>query len=172
MPTVYFAHGKESGPWGSKIVALATIAKARGFEVVNPEYSDILDPDERVKRLLALYVPSNGPTVLVGSSMGAYVSTVASSVIRPAGLFLMAPAFYLRGYAVQDPVPTSPRAMIVHGWNDMVVPVENSIQFAHKFHCELHVVDSDHRLTDQVPMMERLFAMLLDDVLTTQPAVS
>jgi alpha-beta hydrolase superfamily lysophospholipase len=36
--------------------------------------------------------------VLMGSSMGAYVATVAAETIKPSGLFLLAPAFYLPGY--------------------------------------------------------------------------
>ena len=30
---VVFSHGKESGPWGTKIAALADIARAEGYEV-------------------------------------------------------------------------------------------------------------------------------------------
>lgn len=164
MPTVYFAHGKESGPWGSKIVALAEIAKAKGFHVESPDYSDLQDADRRVDRLLKL-CGEKGADVLVGSSMGGYVSTVASSIINPVGLFLMAPAFYIPGYAAQEPQPCADNTVIVHGWNDDVVPVENSIRFAQRFRCDLHLVDSDHRLMDQIPVLEKLFAMLLDDVL-------
>ena len=91
-PTVFFAHGKESGPWGSKIMALADLARKRGYRVESPDYSDLMDADKRVERLLGL-CGENGADVLVGSSMGGYVSTVASSVIKPKGLFLMAPAF-------------------------------------------------------------------------------
>jgi hypothetical protein len=46
---VYFSHGKESGPWGSKIKRLANIAKELGYSVDSIDYSDILDPDLRVE---------------------------------------------------------------------------------------------------------------------------
>jgi hypothetical protein len=49
---VYFSHGKESGPWGSKITSLANIAKDQGFSVDSIDYSDIVDPDLRVERLI------------------------------------------------------------------------------------------------------------------------
>ena len=39
---------------------------------------------------------------------------------------------------------------IVHGWHDDVVPVDNSIRFARQCDAELHLIDSDHRLTDNV----------------------
>ena len=92
---VYFNHGKESGPWGTKITALAAIARQKGFRVVSLDYSNRLDPDIRVEELLNLRLPDSEFTVLVGSSMGGYVATVASQIITPVGLFLMAPAFYL-----------------------------------------------------------------------------
>jgi pimeloyl-ACP methyl ester carboxylesterase len=80
MPTVYFARGKESGPWGAKIVALADVARARGYHVESPDYSDIQDADKRVERLLK-HCGEKGADALVGSSMGGYVSTVASAVM-------------------------------------------------------------------------------------------
>jgi predicted alpha/beta hydrolase family esterase len=164
MPTVYFAHGKESGPWGPKILALAEVARAKGFEAISPDYSGIDDPDERVKQLLAVFGETHGTTVLVGSSMGGYVSTVASEIIKPAGLFLMAPAFYIpdSDYSVQAPVPFASRTVVVHGWNDDIVPVDNSIEFARKHRSELHLLNSDHRLNDQIPLLVRLFTDLLE----------
>lgn len=168
MKTIYFAHGKESGPWGSKIVALADVARSKGFEVISPDYSDLPDPDERVKRLLEIWNGSQDTTVLVGSSMGGYVSAVASSIIKPAGLFLMAPAFYVPGYAVQEPVPVAQKTVIVHGWNDDIVPIEHSIRFARKYRAELHLLDSDHRLNDQIPMLTILFSQMLNSVIENQ----
>jgi len=164
MLTVYFAHGKYSHPWGSKIHALADIARSKGFEVISPDYSDLADPDERVKRLLEMWGGSQDRTVLVGSSMGGYVSAVASSVIKPVGLFLMAPAFYVPGYSVQEPVPVAQKTVVVHGWNDDVIPVQHSIRYAQQFRTELHLLESDHRLNDQIPMLCGLFAMLLDAI--------
>ena len=38
---VYFSHGKESGPWGSKIKRLANIAKEHGCSVDSIDYSDL-----------------------------------------------------------------------------------------------------------------------------------
>jgi alpha/beta superfamily hydrolase len=39
---------------------------------------------------------------------------------------------------------------IVHGWHDAVVPVENSIRWAKEHRAALHVLDSDHRMDDQI----------------------
>ncbi len=49
---VYFSHGKESGPWGTKIKKLATIAKEHGCSVESIDYTDIENPDLRVRHLL------------------------------------------------------------------------------------------------------------------------
>ena len=160
---IYFAHGKESGPWGSKIKALADIAKSRGYHVESPDYSDLMDADKRVERLLDLCC-ENGADLLVGSSMGGYVSTVASSIIKPKGLFLMAPAFYIPGYAVQEPQPIAEKTVITHGWHDDIVPVEHSIRFAGKYKAQLHLLDSDHRLNDQIEMLCMLFDRMLSDM--------
>ena len=42
---VYFSHGQESGPWGSKIKRLAAIAKEHDCEVDSVDYTDTKDPD-------------------------------------------------------------------------------------------------------------------------------
>lgn len=162
LGVVYFAHGKESGPWGAKISRLAQVAEARGYLVKSPDYSEIADPDQRVRKLLGLIEEGLAPLILVGSSMGAYVSTVASEVLHPQGLFLMAPAFYLEGYAQQNPRPTAALTAIVHGWGDDVVPVEHSIRFAQKHKVELHLINGDHRLTTQIPFLQAAFGEFLD----------
>jgi len=160
---VIFAHGKESGPWGSKIKHLAAIAEGQGAQVLSPDYSDILDdPDARVARLLALPLPPHDRLVLVGSSMGGYVSTVASQTLKPAGLFLMAPAVYIPGFGVQqDPVPVADHVCVVFGWNDEIIPVEHGIRFAQAHRAALHVLDGDHRLNSVLPELGVLFEQFM-----------
>src|SRR3989338_7791560 len=94
---VYFAHGKGSGPWGTKISRLAQVAKEKGFAVESPDYSRTHDPDERVETLLKLKPLASRHLVLVGSSMGGYVSAVASSQLKVKGIFLLAPVFFETG---------------------------------------------------------------------------
>src|SRR5690606_6381735 len=73
------------------------------------------------------------------------------------GMFLLAPAFFMRGYEQYTPVPAECPIAIVHGWNDDIVPVENAIRFAREYKCELHVLDSDHRLTADIEQICELF---------------
>lgn len=158
---VLFAHGKESGPWGSKIRHLAAIAEGLGAQVLSPDYSDLADPDARVERLLTLSLPAHDRMVLVGSSMGGYVSTVASQTLKPAGLFLMAPAFYMPGYGVQTPAPGAGQVCVVFGWQDETIPVEHGIRFAQAHRAELYVLDGDHRLNGVLPEVGTLFERFL-----------
>ena len=147
---VVFSHGKESGPWGTKIAALADIARAEGYEVESVDYRGIDDPHARLTRLLAYCRDFQGRLVLVGSSMGGHVSTAGSRLLRTAGLFLMAPAFYVPGFEDLTPEPAECPVTIVHGWRDEVVPVENSIRFAREHGASLHILDTDHRMQDKV----------------------
>ena len=154
---VVFAHGKESGPWGTKIRYLAHIAKRHGAEVLSPHYDDLVDPDHRVARLLALTLPPHDDLILVGSSMGGYVSVVASHTLKPRGLFLMAPAVGMPGYAVRNPLPSETMTCVVHGWQDEVIPVDNAIEFARVSGAELHLIEADHRLTTVLPAVGHIF---------------
>lgn len=157
MATVYFAHGKESGPWGLKIQTLAQVAKARGFTVESPDYSGMDDPEARVQKLLSLGPKDAECLVLAGSSMGSYVAAVASSTLKPVGLFLMAPAFYREGYAIQDPMPNAKLTVLVHGREDAVIPAEVSVRYAQAHATELHLIHGDHRLNDQVETIAAVF---------------
>lgn len=162
---IYFAHGKDTGPEATKMNYLAQIAQSKGIAVESPDYSDIADPDERVERLLQLVRDKPERLILVGSSMGAYVSIVASATVKPKGLYLLAPAIFLEGYANQNPLPRAEVAMAVHGWNDEIVPVENVMRFAQQHAMELHVLDSDHCLLGVLPKLGELFELFLDQVL-------
>ena len=169
-PLVLFAHGSESGPWGTKIQHLADIAERHGCVVLSPDYSGISDADERVKHLLSVIAPGLPPhkqLILVGSSMGGYVSTVASPALNPDGLFLMAPAFYYPGSAEQNPVSGARHTCVVFGWHDEIIPVENGIRFARQTNSALHVLDGDHRLIGVLPEVGALFERFLTQVLAT-----
>lgn len=160
---VCFAHGKESGPWGTKITRLAEVARARGFEVSSPDYRHTHDPKERVAHLLGL-APQAHTLVLAGSSMGGYVSAMACDALRPRALFLMAPALYFPGWD-EEPAACPGLTTVVHGWKDDIVPVERSLQFARPRNAALHLLDSGHTLNDQLPTLSLLFDDLLSRVL-------
>ena len=160
---VVFSHGKESGPWGGKITAMAAVVRELGAAVESVDYRGMDDPATRVARLVEVVAGLDGPVVLVGSSMGGHVSAAAATTLRPRALFLLAPAFYMPGFESHTPRAVTCPTVIVHGWHDDIVPVDNSVRWAREQSATLHVVDSDHRLEDQIPFICRwLREFLLD----------
>lgn len=160
---VYFAHGKESGPWGTKIQAMAQVAKELGFAVESPDYTFTFDPDERVAFLLKQKPQAGKKLVLVGSSMGGYVSVHASQALKADLLFLLAPALYMPGYE-KEPQAVAENMIVVHGKDDDIVPVSSAYRFAQEFDAELHILKSGHTLTDQIPFIEYVFAQALKQI--------
>lgn len=150
MTTVIFSHGQESGPWGNKIKAMAELVKELGCRADSIDYQGIADPAERVERLVSQCGEVDDTLVLVGSSMGGHVATAAAERVGAAGLFVLAPAYYMEGYEELTPPPPAIPVCIVHGWRDDVVPPDNSIRFARGCNAELHLIDGDHRLTDNI----------------------
>jgi predicted esterase len=158
---VVFSHGKESGPWGTKIVALAQVARQQGWQVESVDYQGIDDPAARVAKLLAAGPAFGAAPILVGSSMGGHVVAAASVALNAGGLFLMAPAFYMPGYEHMTPRPAACPIEIAHGWNDDVVPVENSFRWAKECRATLHVLATDHRMQDRLEDLCGLFHRFL-----------
>ena len=161
LGTVMFSHGKESGPWGSKIASMAEVVRDLGIAVESVDYRGLDDPVARVDKLVAAARAVPGPTVLVGSSMGGHVSAAAAARIDPKGMFLLAPAFYMPGFEAHTPHEVACPTVIVHGWRDDVVPVDNSIRWSREHRATLHVLDSGHRLTDQIGIIGGLLRAFL-----------
>jgi pimeloyl-ACP methyl ester carboxylesterase len=150
IDTVVFSHGKESGPWGAKITAMARVARELNLAVESVDYRGMDDPAARVEKLLSVCRELNRQVVLVGSSMGGHVAAAAASRLDTAALFLLAPAFYMPGFEKYTPQNVAVPTVIVHGWHDDIVPVDNSIRWAREHRATLHILDSDHRLEDQI----------------------
>ena len=164
------SHGFESGPDATKVTALAEAAQRLGWTCERPDYTDLDacremgelgDVPARLQRLLELArsAAGRGPLVLAGSSLGAYISGLASLQVPVAGLFLMAPPTRM-GQA--DPldaarVPTS----IIHGWDDELIPVAHVVDWAQPRRARLLLVDDSHRLSEHVQASADAFASLL-----------
>jgi pimeloyl-ACP methyl ester carboxylesterase len=129
---------------------MAEVVRSLGSGVESVDYRGMDDPASRVEKLVKAAGEFKGPLVLVGSSMGGHVSAAAAARLRPRALFLLAPAFYMPGLEQHTPQDVAMPTAIVHGWHDAVVPVENSIRWAREHRAALHVLDSDHRMEDQI----------------------
>jgi pimeloyl-ACP methyl ester carboxylesterase len=162
---VCFSHGQESGPWGTKIRALADVARGAGWTVESLDYQGVTDARERVTQLVDYCRGLDGPPLLVGSSMGGFVALCAAASLPVRGLFLLAPALYLPGYEEHLPaaLPGCP-TRIVHGWGDDVVPWEGSVRYGSATGASLLLVNGDHRLTAQLDSIGPHFADFLREL--------
>lgn len=165
-----FSHGKESGPDGFKIQRLKAEAEDFGLKTIPVDYRNCVTASERVALLNDTLKQLDTPpqqVVLVGSSMGGYVSTVVANSLPVAGLFLMAPALWMPAeeYTVQAYQPQTSKIEITHGINDAVVPYENSIRFTkeHKG-TVLHIVPDDHRLKASLDFLACQFRRFVEEL--------
>jgi alpha/beta superfamily hydrolase len=161
---VCFSHGKESGPWGTKISALAEAARDEGWTVESLDYQGIDDLHARVAMLGAYCRAQPGPIAVAGSSMGGFVAASVAASLPVRGAFLMAPAFYVPGYEQFVPPPASCPVSIVHGWRDDVVPWEGSVRYASRSRARLALIDGDHRLTASIAEVGALFRLFLREI--------
>ena len=162
--TVMFSHGKEGGPWGVKITAMAAVVRDLGLAVESLDYRGMEEPTARVDKLIGAAANVRGAVVLVGSSLGGHVSAAAASRVEARGVFLLAPAFYMPGFDADTPRDIACPAAVVHGWHDDVVPVDNSVRWAREQGAALHVLDSDHRLEDRIDAICLLLRAFLTDL--------
>ena len=170
LSDVVFSHGKESGPMGSKIQRLMEEANRFGLKTISVDYRNCATASERVALLNDTLKQLDAPpqqVVLVGSSMGGYVSTVVANNLPVAGLFLMAPALWMPAeeYAIQSYQPLTSKVEITHGFNDDVVPCENSIRFAREHEgTVLHLVPDDHRLRASLDFLACQFKRFIEEL--------
>ncbi len=161
---IWFSHGKDGSPTGDKIQLLAKIATDRGWQYDSIDYRGIVDPQDRVEKLLVELRQVSEPVTLVGSSLGGHVAATASKDVDCLALFLLAPAFYYPGYEEHTPVPYAKHIEIMHGWSDEVIPVDNSMRWAREHGAVLHIVNGGHRLEENIQELAILFAAFLQRV--------
>ena len=155
---------------GSKIQRLMEEANRFGLKTISVDYRNCATASERVALLNNTLKQLDAPpqqVVLVGSSMGGYVSTVVANNLPVAGLFLMAPALWMPAeeYAIQSYQPLTSKVEITHGFNDDVVPCENSIRFAREHEgTVLHLVPDDHRLRASLDFLACQFRRFIEEL--------
>jgi predicted alpha/beta-hydrolase family hydrolase len=167
---IILSHGSDSGPDATKVSALAALAESLGWTTVRPDYreDDTLGHagsiDPRRARLAAAMAASPVPPVLVGSSMGAFVSGLASVDAPVAGLFLLALPTHIPGYprafAAREGVPS----FLIHGYEDDVCPLDEALAFARSHAMPALLVQDDHRLGATLPDIEAEFRRFLGNL--------
>lgn len=166
MPERYviFSHGKDGEPWSRKISGMAEIARAEGYKADSLDYRGLDTPRERITKLVEHCQKLPGELVLVGSSLGGYIAVAAASLLHARGLFLLAPALLMNELPPLRQGLIDCPTTIVHGWRDSVVPPEQSVEFARQYRATLHLLDSDHRLYDQLQTVNYYFEHFLIDI--------
>jgi alpha/beta superfamily hydrolase len=161
------SHGLDSSPRATKVSAMARTAEALGWSTERPDYSDIdaagnvSDIALRLRRLLERCAAAPRPLVLAGSSMGAFISGLASLEARCAGLFLLAPPIHIDGYPRSLGAAVQP-TFIVHGWHDELIPAGDVVRWAQRRHDPLLLVDDAHRLERHVDFVADQFGRFLE----------
>ena len=162
--TVIFSHGKEGHPAGAKIVALGEIAERHGYRCESTDYRG-LSIVMRQEKLLSVLQETEGDTILVGSSMGGYVSLSVALQCQSAspvqGLFLLAPAIGMGHYPVPYPDASTCTMEIVHGLEDTIVPVAQVASWCMERDVALHLFDDGHRLMESLSQVCLLFSAFL-----------
>lgn len=165
---VILSHGSDSGPEGTKVKALAAVATACGWRASRADHRDLdargmlacIDP--RIARVRHK-MRAGERTLLVGSSMGAFTSGLASLEMDVAGLFLIALPLEIPGY---EHAFDARRVLttIVHGWDDEICPAAEVLAFARQRRATLLMVPDTHRLADHVEVIAEQFRLFLSAV--------
>ena len=167
MPgTVVLSHGSDSGPDATKVSALAKVAEELGWTTRRPDFreEDKLghagSVQPRVEKLVAAAREAAQPLVLAGSSMGAFVSGLASLQVPCAGIFLIALPMMIPRWSQHFDMANVP-AMLVHGFNDELCPVTAAAQFASARGIPALLLPDDHRLANHVELIGQEFRLFL-----------
>ncbi len=148
---------------------MARAAEAVGWSTERPDFSDIDaggnigDIALRLQRLVERCQSAPRPLVLAGSSMGAFISGLASLQIRCAGLFLLAPPVVLDGFSRRLSAAVQP-TVVVHGWHDELIPAGDVVRWAQRRHDRLILLDDNHRLEAHVDYIADEFARFLQSL--------
>ena len=163
---VIISHGLESSPDASKATALSRVVEAMGWTSERPDYRNydndpkmgrLGDVEGRIEFLNTLAKKVQGPLILAGSSMGAFISARVSLNIPVVGLFLMAPPIQLEGYDIKFEAADLPTC-IVHGWDDELIPVAEVVKWVQPRRSQLVLVNDSHRLAEHVEFCAEVFA--------------
>lgn len=167
---VILSHGSNSGPDASKVSALARVAETMGWRTSRPDYraEDALGyagaVPPRIERLVTAMQGVPRPLVLAGSSMGAFVSGLASRAAPCDGLFLMALPVGIPGGPMNFDAARGVPGMLVHGYHDELCPADAAVAFARERGMPALLLDDDHRLSQHMDELEQQFALFLQAV--------
>jgi predicted alpha/beta-hydrolase family hydrolase len=167
---IVLSHGSDSSPDATKVSTLAALAESLGWRTQRPDYgSDDArghagSVAPRIARLRATIEALDAPPLLVGSSMGAFVSGLVSLDVPVAGLLLLATPSEIPGYARKFDLRRGVPTLFIHGWRDDVCPLAGIHPLAAQRRLPLLVLDDDHRLGASLAVIVAQFRQLLEQL--------
>lgn len=146
--SIYFLHGLESGPRGSKFLAI----RDEYPEVKTIDFQGIQDPNDRYMKVL-MEIHEDEEIILVGSSMGGLVAYMLeqSGQRNIQGMVLCAPALLrYTGEFLSVSCPT----VVIHGTEDELLDFAQTKELStEKLGAEFVEVKDNHRLKDSMPQI-------------------
>ena len=151
----------------------AEISKHCGFRVACMDYTGIFTPKQKVQHLVneckRLKMNEKENVILVGSSIGAYVSLHASSIIRPKGMFLMSPVLKIQDNDINNindnqhkPFTTEMGNIeIIQGWNDTTVDKVIVMNYCRRHWIPRHLFWDERDLKKSLKVTSVLFERFL-----------
>ncbi len=150
---IFFFHGLESGPHGSKYQAMA-----KHYDVISPDFRD-QDLETRL-RTAEEATREHTDAILVGSSFGGLVAALLYDQYpeRFASYLLLAPAIHYELAANISQTP--PTGTIIHGTQDEIIPIEPVRLFAKDHALNFIEVEDGHRLADSMDVILKALKVL------------
>jgi pimeloyl-ACP methyl ester carboxylesterase len=138
-----FIHGLEGTSQGDKARLLRNIFPA----ILTPDFTGPLEA--RLGSLRSTLGDEKGWR-MIGSSFGGLMAAIFACE-RPAQvdqLILLAPALLWPDFAASPPAPVDVPAIIYHGTQDRIIPLQPTKELAHKIfrNLDFRTVDDDHGL--------------------------
>lgn len=167
---IILSHGSDSGPAATKVSALAGVAESLGWSTERPDFGDCdvaglaESVTPRIERLVERMHAVATPPILVGSSMGAFVSGLASLEAPCAGLFLLALPTEIPGYLSTFDMAQDVPCMLIHGFDDDVCSPDAALAFARQRGMPSLLVTDGHRLAEHVEVVMAQFRLFLERV--------
>lgn len=138
-----FIHGLEGTSQGEKARLLRSIFPA----ILTPDFIGTLE--RRLESLRSILGDEKGWRI-IGSSFGGLMAAIFACE-RPAQvdqLILLAPALLWPDFAASPPAPVDVPAIIYHGTQDGIIPLQPTKELAYKIfrNLDFRTVDDDHGL--------------------------
>ena len=149
-PVVYFLHGMESGPNGSKSRALREI-----MDLQAPDFQG-MDIEERLEKAMSLLAfEENHSVILIASSLGGLLATLLWSRMpeKIGGMLLLVPAWERADLSHIQAL--HPNTQVILAEDEEVLSVESQKEHCRNWKIEPVLVKDTHRLGGNLEIIKK-----------------